>query len=341
MGTLCRIQGVADRRDQGLMAVEAGFAAIEATEALLSTWRKETPLARLGQAQAGETVTVPSDLARLLARAQAFGEQTAGGFDPAIGALVQAWDLRGEGRVPAAAELASALARSGMGKVAVDLEREIVTLGIEGLSFDAGGFGKGAGLARAGEALTRLGLRDWLIDFGGQILTDPAGPAQEIPIAHPGDRGRPLARLSLRGLSAATSSFGQRPGHILDPRSGQPAADFGSVTVIGADAMQVDALATGLFVLGPREGLARAEALAGIEAIYLLHGDGQVTARATSGCRELLVAPPEAWPGQDGYSWTINPPAVAGGHHPPITPQDEQAGLAQAASRSPAEESSE
>ncbi|MCZ6833409.1 MAG: FAD:protein FMN transferase, partial [Acidobacteria bacterium] len=218
MGTLCTIQGVASRRDQGLAAIEAGFSAIEATEALLSTWRTDTPLARLGRAQVGQAVEVPPALARLLAAARETWKQSGGGFDPAIGALVQAWDLRGPGRVPTPAELARALASSGMDRVVVDTSRATVTLKAAGLSFDAGGFGKGAGLARAGDALTRKGLRNWLIDFGGQVLVDPDGPGRDIPIAHPRDRARPVAILHLRGLSAATSSQGQRPGHILDPR---------------------------------------------------------------------------------------------------------------------------
>lgn len=314
MGTLCTILGEASSREQGLAAIETGFSAIEATEALLSTWRPDTPLARLGQAHPGQAAEVPPELARLLAAAREAWEESAGGFDPAIGALVQAWDLRGPGRVPTPGEIAGALARSGMQKVVVDTSRATVTLKNEGLFFDAGGFGKGAGLARAGDALTRAGLHNWLINFGGQVLVDPDGPGRDIPVAHPRDRDRPVAILHLRGLSAATSSLGQRPGHILDPRSGQPAEDFGSVTIVGADPLRVDALATGLFVLGPDRGLARAESLPGVEALYLLDRGDHLEARATTGLQKYLVemlVPP--WTEKKKSQPVMNRPALDGG----------------------------
>jgi len=315
MGTLCTIQGAACGRDHGLAAIESGFAAIQATEALLSTWRTDTPLARLGEAPVGQEVVVLPELARLLTEAHEIWVQTGGAFDPAIGALVQAWDLRGPGRVPTAAEMAGALARSGMDRVVVDTSRASVTLRAAGLTFDAGGFGKGAGLARAGEALTGAGLQNWLIDFGGQVLVDPNGPGRDIAIAHPRDRERPVAILHLRGLSAATSSLSQRPGHILDPRDGQPAKDFGSVTVVGADPLQVDALATGLFVLGPDQGLERAESLTGVEALFLVDQGDHLEAFGTTGFRQYLVKMQVPWADQTRSAPVLERPIPQGSDH--------------------------
>ena len=58
-------------------------------------------------------------------------------------------------------------------------------------------------------------------------------------------------------------------GHLLDPRSGKPAADFGSVTVISTSALTADALSTALFVMGPEAALAFAEAQPDVEALIL------------------------------------------------------------------------
>ncbi|MCZ6601015.1 MAG: FAD:protein FMN transferase, partial [Acidobacteria bacterium] len=146
-------------------------------------------------------------------------------------------------------------------------------------------------------------------------LVDPDGPGRDIPIAHPRDRARPVAILHLRGLSAATSSQGQRPGHILDPRSGQPAEDFGSVTVVGADPLQVDALATGFFVLGPDLGLPQAEYLAGVEALYLLDRDDQLEAHATKGFQKYLVDMRVPWADEKQSTPVMNRPVFHGGTH--------------------------
>ena len=44
--------------------------------------------------------------------------------------------------------------------------------------------------------------------------------------------------------------------HILDARAGASAGKVASATVIAPSAMLADALATAVFVLGPREGIA-------------------------------------------------------------------------------------
>jgi thiamine biosynthesis lipoprotein len=56
--------------------------------------------------------------------------------------------------------------------------------------------------------------------------------------------------------------------HILDPRTGRPARRSTAVTVVAPDATRADALATGLFVMGPEAGLALVETLPGVEALF-------------------------------------------------------------------------
>jgi len=52
-----------------------------------------------------------------------------------------------------------------------------------------------------------------------------------------------------------TSGDYERPGHIVDPRSGASAGAVASVTVVAPGAMLADALGTAAFVLGPMDGL--------------------------------------------------------------------------------------
>ena len=103
-----------------------------------------------------------------------------------------------------------------------------------------------------------------MIDLGGQLVVHHEGEderAFELALAHPRERSRIVARLTVVSGSVATSGNserglvidGERHGHILDPRSGRPARDFGSLTVWASDAFTADCLATGLYVLGPDE----------------------------------------------------------------------------------------
>jgi thiamine biosynthesis lipoprotein len=68
---------------------------------------------------------------------------------------------------------------------------------------------------------------------------------------------------------------GTRYSHIIDPRSGAPVRHaLASVAVVARSAMQADALATALLVLGPEEGL-RLAAEKNIAAHFIVRrGDG-------------------------------------------------------------------
>lgn len=293
MGTTLDLRVEAADRAGALRASEAAVRALEEAEARLSTWRDDSELARLNLAPVGHPVALSAPLAFELAEARRFWELTGGAFDPSVGALVQAWGLRSGGRVPAPAERAAALRTCGLdgldvrGRVAVRLR--------EGLILEEGAFGKGAGLDAAMRALADAGATRAVLDLGGQVAVLGPGPFS-AGIADPRDRGRLALRADLDSGSLATSGNsehgftlpGARYGHILDPRRGEPAPDFGSVTVWAPSALAADCLATGLFVLGPDAALERA-ALCGCEVVVLeTWGDG-LRARSTAGLGARLT----------------------------------------------------
>jgi thiamine biosynthesis lipoprotein len=76
---------------------------------------------------------------------------------------------------------------------------------------------------------------------------------------------------------------GRRYAHEIDPASGSPTTHrLASVSVVHAHAAAADAWATGLFVLGPDEGLRVAER-EGLAAYFLVREpDGRFTERLTS-----------------------------------------------------------
>ena len=102
MGTGLRIEVEAPRRAVALRASEAAAREVEATEQRLSTWRPTSELSRL-QAAEGGWVELSAPTAHDLGAALRWSAATAGRFDPCLGALIQAWELRGAGAVPSAA----------------------------------------------------------------------------------------------------------------------------------------------------------------------------------------------------------------------------------------------
>lgn len=289
MGTTLSIVVEAVDRPAALAASERAVRALEAAEARLSTWREDTELARLNRAAAGAPVRLSPELAAELAAAQHWRQETGGAFDPGIGALVEAWGLRSGGRIPEVAERQAALASGGL--TALKLEGAVAVRTHPALRIEEGGFGKGAGLDEALAALDAEGVLFATLDLGGQIAVLDRGSRVSFGVADPRQRNRPVLRVDIERGSVATSGnsergievAGVRYSHILDPRCGTPAPDFGSLTVWAPDALTADCLSTGLYVLGPDAALAWATAHPGIEALVLETTPGGLRARATLG----------------------------------------------------------
>ncbi|HUG42336.1 MAG TPA: FAD:protein FMN transferase [Longimicrobiales bacterium] len=234
-------------------AAEAALRAARGADDLLSTWRADAELAAVNAAPAGEARRLSPELVGVLSEVAPWVARTGGAFDPAVGALVDAWGTRGEARVPTAAELAAALAATGWSRVRLDASAGTLVRGPAALWLDAGGFGKGLALRRAAAELESRGARG-LVNFGGQVAV--IGGPERIGVAHAAERERPIAELVVADASVSTTSSSERGGHVLDPRTGRPVPGWGSVTVVAEDALVADILSTALFVMGADAALA-------------------------------------------------------------------------------------
>jgi thiamine biosynthesis lipoprotein len=286
MGTSLDIEVEAASRELGLAASERAIKALEASEARLSTWRDDSELARLNQAPPGEPRVLSPALAGELGSARHCWEETERAFDPGVGALVRAWGLRTGGRRPSDEERRAALASSiedlrlEPGGVAVRERPELV--------LEEGAFGKGAGLGDAMAALADAGVSRASLDLGGQVAV--LGSGWTVPVADPRRRDRAVVALAVDGGSVSTSGNSEHPGHILDPRTGEPAPDFGSLTVWTADPLRADCLSTGLYVLGPDRALEWTAAHPGVEVLVLRPEGDRLRALASPGLKGRLKA---------------------------------------------------
>ena len=299
MGAPLRVALDAPDRAQAIALTEHAFGEVRRLEAVLSTWRDDSEIAALNHAAPGRPVRLSAELAGLLSEAAAWSRRTAGGFDPAVGALVDAWALRGEGRLPSAAERARALEATGLRNFRLDGR---VAARRDALAWlDTGGFGKGAALRAAERALRERGVRRALLNFGGQVLAIGVGrdgAPWPVPVAHPARREQPAARLLVRDRSVSTSGqsergvtvAGRRLGHILDPRTGAPVPAWGSVTVVAKDALVADILSTALLVLGPEEALRWAEGREDVGVLLLIDRAGRIVPRWNRAMSRYLVA---------------------------------------------------
>lgn len=235
---------------------EAALAAVEALEALGSTWRADSEWSRVNAAQ-GRSMTLSPQGFALLTRAQAWSQRTEGAFDPLLFPLIQAWGLRQGGTTPSEVELTTARQASGIGHLELDPTAQSLRLKHSAAGIEEGAFLKGAALDALRAAAEAGDAHSGWADFGGQVLAwGRPFPAQ---VAHPGHREKPILALRLENASISCSGCSERGGHLLDPRSGRPCPNWGSVAVVCASAFDADVLSTALYVMGPVQGLAWAE----------------------------------------------------------------------------------
>ncbi|MBN1834402.1 MAG: FAD:protein FMN transferase [Spirochaetales bacterium] len=247
-------------------------------------------LNRLGAARPGPEVAAVLELALEVASA------SAGAFDPTVLPLTQLWSFDTGGRLPAPGEVLGALERVDYRRLQVDPSGAVSLP--EGFGLDLGGIAKGAVVDSLARVVAERVGRDFLIDAGGDILLSGLKEGRKpwvIAIRHPRRPGALAGRLSLgarEGTIAVVTSGdyeryfeqdGRRYHHILDPRTGYPAAGPASVTVVAPSCALADALATAAFVLGPQRGLELLEQLKGVEGLILSEEDGRLDALVTSG----------------------------------------------------------
>jgi thiamine biosynthesis lipoprotein len=238
-------------------ALEQAVRECERIEAAGSTWRADSLFSRLNAA-GGERVTLGDEWVTVLSRALDWSRRTGGAFDPVLGALVKAWDLRHGGREPGAEALAAARTASGAGLLSLEPKTATARLADPRAGLEEGGFLKGYALERMADILRQAGATAGVLDFGGHLLV--FGAARVASVAAPGDRERAAFELRLENASLSTSGTSERGRHILDPRTGERCPAWGSVSVVAEDAFDADVLSTALYVLGPVEGRAWAEA---------------------------------------------------------------------------------
>ena len=285
MGTVLEIDAVGPARERLEAAIARAFGEVARAESRLSNWRADSELSRANRAASLAPVSLSAETFWSLGRALRLARETDGAFDPTVGGVIRALGLTGESPDPERA----IRARSGIGwrRVLLDSRSRTLSFASPGTSLDSGAFGKGEALDRAVAALRAGGVVAARLNFGGQIALLGAGSREarrigfnRVVVATPDGRRAPACGFLAAGGSVSTSGDAEKPGHLIDPKTGGPAAFHGSVTVIADTALRADILSTALFVMGPREGLAFADRR-GIAALFLVR-KGETLSAASS-----------------------------------------------------------
>lgn len=245
---------------------------------LMSPYIESSELSLVNRQASQAPVQISDELFKVIERSIFYSELTHGAFDITYASIGYMYDFR-EAIRPSRNQLDSHVQYINYKNIVLDPSDNSVFFRDPNVRIDLGGIAKGFAVDLAIEKAAQSGVKNILVTAGGdsRILGDRAGRPWVIGIRHPMDKNRVIAKLPLADESLSTSGDyeryfdedGVRYHHILDPKTGDSARDVRSVTILGPQAMDTDALSTSVFVMGPKKGLELLDRLPGIEGIIV------------------------------------------------------------------------
>ncbi len=262
IGTLVTITVVDRSRERADDAISAALNEIERLEGIFSRFKSTSPVGLLNQE--GEIRDIPLELDLVLKRSLEYFRVTKGAFDITVKPVLDLFQDRSQkGQSPSEKDLEGVMAYVGSENLEITHGRVLFKKEKMGITLD--GIAKGFIVDMAAKAMDQKGVKNYLINAGGDIRVKGerrGGGPWRIGIQDPRGKKETLQVVQLSTGSIATSGdyevFFDREKvfhHIVDPQRGISPLELSSVTVFAKDTTEADALSTALFVMGPKKAL--------------------------------------------------------------------------------------
>ncbi|MFI3270529.1 MAG: FAD:protein FMN transferase [Pseudomonadota bacterium] len=285
MGTYVTITVAAVSSMQATEALDRAFNKISALESIFSRHQSTTPVAELNRV--GTLSDAPVELVDLMGRAQRYGVLTSGAFDITVQPVIDLF--RAHKTSNRRMELdAQALkeAQELVGMNHVHMHGHDVKLDRQGMGITLDGIAKGHIADMASAELLKLGVRNHIINAGGDIVvrgmkTTAHNGAQpwRVGISAPQTAGHGsdiIDAIALTDAAVATSGSyevyydaSRAHHHLISPSTGASPSFAASVSVKAPTAMEADALATALSVVPPHDALRLVQSLPARECLIV------------------------------------------------------------------------
>jgi FAD:protein FMN transferase len=268
MDTLVTITVVSGSKDNAEKAIDNAFLETERLEKLTNFFSPDSEVTRINKFAGISGVMVSPDVLDLLNKALYVSENTGGAFDITIGPLESLYDFHKKIK-PEESSIKKNIPLVNYKELTIDGNKSEVFLRKKGMLIDPGGIAKGYAADKIVEVLKKNGIGSGIVAVAGDIKTfghKPDGGPWKIGIRQPKVKDGEddiMATIELNDMAISTSgdyerffvSEGIRYHHLLSPKTGHPVRECRSVTVITKEGASADAFATGVFVLGPEEGM--------------------------------------------------------------------------------------
>ncbi len=272
MDTVVTVTIVSDSADSANRAIDSAFSVIGRFGDRINFFSSSSELSKINREAGIREVKVSPDTLGVIERAIYISGISGGAFDATIGPETRMWDFPKKIR-PSDADIRKQLPLVNYGDIIVDPSRSTVFLRRKGMMMDLGGIAKGYAADLALADLRKSGIRAGIVAAAGDIRAfglKPDGSPWKVGIQNPRQKNGSdeiMAVMKLTGKAVSTSGDyqryfiedGRRYHHILDPKTGYPADQCRSVTVVSGNGIFADGFSTAVFVLGPEKGMRLAE----------------------------------------------------------------------------------
>lgn len=275
LGTLVEIQ-VADKDEEKIeLAINKAFDEIKRIDNLFTTYNQNSPVFKINF-DTSSIINLHPEIYQLMILCDSISKISNYAFDISIERLINIWGFDSKNfRIPPRISIDSTLEFSGWRNVTILGDNKIMRK--KNVRFNFGAVAKGYAVDKAIDVLKNYGLKDVLVNAGGDVKV--LGKKWHIGIKHPRLNNEIIEVITLQNSSIATSGDyeqyfevdGKRYHHIIDPKTGYPSKGISSVSIINKSNTIADALATAVFVLGLEDGLKLIESLVDTEAMIINH----------------------------------------------------------------------
>lgn len=280
LDTLVTIKAYGDDGKEVERAVEAAFDKIAFVEKIANYYDSKSELSLINQRASKQPVSISTEMLALINMSLVYHQKTGSAFDITVAPLMDLWGFGQNEHVPGQPEIDGVLPLVDSHNIRLDHKERQIQLIKPKVRLDLGGVAKGHAVDRAIAVLEKYGIESALVTTGSTTKVIGMKPDREpwkIGIENPRSKNDIIGILALKENESVSTSGdyqqyfirkGRRYHHILDPKTGYPAGDYMSVTVITTrSCAEADILSTAIFVLGYPKGLNFVEKSPDLEAV--------------------------------------------------------------------------
>ncbi|WP_419169388.1 FAD:protein FMN transferase [Negativibacillus massiliensis] len=224
----------------------------------MSIYESTSEISSLNHMAGCNSLSISPEIYDLIRRSIAYSKLTNGAFDITALPLKKIWQTAEQ--IPTEAQIYRAKKLVNYRNIVFSDNK--IMLKHSGMGVDLGGIAKGFAVDKVVELLKIRGIASGVINFGGSVFV--LGEERFVGIQTPfGKKGTYIGTIRVKNKAVVTSGAyenyrvinGTAYQHILDPHTGYPVNnELLAVTLIGAKAEELDALATGVCVMGIQKG---------------------------------------------------------------------------------------